>query len=373
MGKRFLIYIRDTSFEFLYKFFLKPILFRIDPEKVHDSFVSCGEYMGKYLPLRTVLKIMFSYSHASLEQKYFGIHFKNPIGLAAGFDKNGNLVNILEKIGFGYAEIGSVTAKTCEGNARPRLWRVPQKRSIRVNYGLKNDGVKQVGYRIFHSQATLPLGVSIAKTNSKQTVSTKEGIEDYAYSLQFLQRNDIGSYYTINVSCPNAFGGKPFEEPVMLRELLLRLQTIHTVKPVFLKFSPNMERETLDEILTICKDFRVDGYICTNLHKENRKDCAEKGGLSGKAVEDISNELISYIYQKEQGKAFIIGLGGIFSAEDAYKKIQCGASLLQLITGMIYGGPQTISQINRGLVQLLKRDGYTNISQAIGAYHNKKF
>ncbi|PIR03616.1 MAG: dihydroorotate dehydrogenase (quinone) [Candidatus Magasanikbacteria bacterium CG11_big_fil_rev_8_21_14_0_20_39_34] len=364
-----LVHIRNKFFELCYKILLRPVLFRIDPEKVHDAFIGIGEYIGRYSFFRKILRLCFGYFHKSLEQNYFGIIFKNPIGLAAGFDKNGNIVNILGEIGFGYAEVGSITAMPCEGNPRPRLWRIPEKKSIRVNYGLKNDGVKAVGYRLVHSRLDIPLGVSIAKTNSESTVSTQEGIDDYAYSLQFLQKNDIGDYYTINVSCPNTYGGKPFEDPERLHKLLTQLQSIKGDRPVFLKFSPNMEQSTLDEILDVCKNFHIAGYICTNLHKEKGKEESEKGGLSGKAVEQLSNDLISYIYKREHGRAFIIGLGGIFSAEDAYEKIRCGASLVQLITGMIYGGPQTVSEINRGLVGLLKKDGYKNISEAIGSHH----
>ena len=188
---------------------------------------------------------------------------------------------------------------------------------------------------------------------------------------------DIGDYFTINISCPNAYGGEPFCGPLNLEALLFELDKIQIDKPIFIKLPPDLSEKELDEILEISKKHSVHGFVVSNLtkdpvnikiDKEEFKNVSKgKGGISGKPVEDLSNKLIARIYRKENGKFIIIGVGGIFSAEDAYKKIKLGASLVQLITGMIFEGPQLIGQINEGLTRLLKKDGFKNISEAIGA------
>ena len=191
--------------------------------------------------------------------------------------------------------------------------------------------------------------------------------------LGFKYFTQIGDYFTINISCPNTFGGQPFHDPASLNKLLNALDKIPTKKPVFIKFSPDLSSKEIDLILEICSNHRVHGFVLSNLTKKrtNQKiidnSVPDFGGLSGKVVEELTDNLIKYVYKRTQGKYIIIGCGGVFNAEDAYKKIKLGASLIQLITGMVYQGPQTISQINLGLVKLLKKDGYKNISEAIGA------
>ncbi|PIN78944.1 dihydroorotate dehydrogenase (quinone), partial [Candidatus Woesearchaeota archaeon CG10_big_fil_rev_8_21_14_0_10_34_8] len=179
-------------------------------------------------------------------------------------------------------------------------------------------------------------------------------------------------YETINISCPNAFGGEDFTDPNSLHKLLLQIDKTKNSKPVFLKISPDLKNKEIDEIIKVADKHKIAGFICTNLTKsrDNKKildeNVPEKGGISGKVVEDLANEMISYVYKKTQGKYIIIGCGGISSAEDAYKKIKSGASLVQLITGAIFEGPQLMSEINQGLVRLIEEDGYNNISDAIG-------
>lgn len=299
-----------------------------------------------------------------------GIKFNNPIGLAAGFDKNGELTDILPSIGFGFMEIGSITGEPCEGNAKPRLWRLKKSKSLLVWYGLKNEGAEELSKKLKDKIFSIPLGTNIAKTNSKDTVNTEKGIADYAKAFEKFK--NIGSYFTVNISCPNAFGGQPFTDPKSLHLLLTKIDKIPTKKPIFLKFAPDLSREEIDDLVEVCQNHRVHGFICTNLTKnrsnKNILDTVQStdGGMSGKIVEELSNDMLSYIYKKTKGKYIMIGLGGVFNAEDAYKKIRKGASLVQLITGMIFEGPQVISEINQGLVKLLKADGYSNISEAIG-------
>lgn len=334
----------------------------MDPEFVHDLFIWIGRILNSNFLTRFVVWMNFSYSNKVLEQKVAGIKFKNPIGLAAGFDKNARIINLMKDVGFGYTEVGSITAKPCKGNPKPRLWRHPKEKSIRVHYGLMNEGVKKIASRLKRKSFKLPVGTSIAKTNCKSTGETKVAIADYVKSFKKL--NKIGDFFVINISCPNAYGGVPFTDRTRLDKLLRALRKIETKKPIFLKMSPDLSKKELEDAISLAKKYKLEGFICTNLSKKFKK--TGPGGMSGKVVEDAANKMIKTIYKKTKGEFTIIGVGGIFSAEDAYKKIRLGASLLQLITGMIYEGPQLIGQINEGLTELLKRDGFKNISEAIG-------
>ncbi len=355
--------------EFLYKTILRPILFLNDPEVVHNRMVRLGIFLGRYRLKKKIVSALFFYSDKSLEQNILGINFKNPIGLAAGFDKNAKLVDILPSVGFGFMEVGSITGEPCEGNPKPRLWRVKKSKGIVVYYGLMNDGCERISARLKDKKFDIPLGVSIAKTNNKETAETEAGINDYLKAYKTM--GEVGDYATINISCPNAFGGEPFTDPVKLEKLFKKIFDILKKKPVFLKFSPDLDEFEIDTILEVCKKYPVDGFICSNSTKKRMnisdENLPEKGGISGKPMEGLANKQISYIYQKTGRKYVIIGCGGVFSAEDAYKKIKLGASLVQLISGMIYEGPQLIGDINKGLKRLLINDGFTNISQAIGA------
>jgi len=370
----FLIKIRNYILKIVYKYVLKPIFFKFDPEDVHDHMTSIGIFLSKYIITRKLTEVFFQYSNPILEQKILGINFKNPIGLSAGFDKNATLTDILPEVGFGFEEVGSITGEYCSGNPKPRLWRLKKSKSLAVYYGLKNDGCEAISKRLQNKKFKIPIGISIAKTNCKETTDTDKAIEDYFKAYKSFI--NIGDYFTINISCPNAYGGQPFTDSKKLEVLFDKLLSIPKTKPIFLKIAPDLNEKEINEIINIAEKFKIDGFVCTNLTKDrnnpkikaNIKDklITENGGLSGKVVEDLSNEIIKNIYKKTNGKFVIMGVGGVFSAEDAYKKIKAGASLIQLITGMIFEGPQVISEINLGLVKLLKKDGYKNISEAIG-------
>ncbi len=364
------IYLRNRITGFLYRNVVKPIFFRIDPETVHDRMINTGRFLGNYFITRNIIKFIYSYSNKKLEQTILGIKFPNPIGLSAGFDKDAILTDIIPSVGFGFIEVGSITGQPCEGNPKPRLWRLKKSKSLVVYYGLKNKGCEKISKRLKNKNFMIPVGISIAKTNCSKTIETDAGIKDYVKA--FSKFTNIGSYFTINISCPNTFGGQPFTNSKKLDLLLTRIDRIPNKKPIFLKLSPDLIKKEIDAIINVSKQHRVHGFICTNLTKKrNIKNISddfvpEKGGISGKVVEDLSNELIKYVYTKTKGRFVIIGCGGVFSAEDAYKKIKLGASLIQLITGMIFQGPQLISDINIGLVSLLEKDRFNNISEAIG-------
>ena len=352
---------------FLYRNILKPVLFLFDAEKVHDAFISIGVFLGKHRITRWKTSVLFAYENPRLEQDVLGIRFANPVGLSAGFDKDARLTDIMPEVGFGFEEVGSVTGEPCEGNPKPRLWRLPKLKSLAVHYGLKNEGCGKIAARLRGKKFKIPIGVNIAKTNNVACAETEAGIADYAKAFETM--NGIGDYFTVNISCPNAYGGEPFTDPERLDRLMTRLDAIPAQKPVFLKLSPDLKGDRLDALIDVCSRHRVQGFICTNLTKEKKeeRDIRLKGGLSGKLVQQLSDEQIAYIYKKTRGRYVIIGAGGIFSAEDAFRKIQLGASLVQLITGMIFEGPQLIGEINRGLVKLLDKNGLKNISEAIGS------
>lgn len=362
-------YFRDKLLHFLYAKILKPIYFRFDPELVHNRMISIGVFLGRSIPTRFLIKALFDYKNPMLIQTIRGIRFENPVGLSAGFDKNAVLTRILPMVGFGFVEVGSITGEPCAGNPGKHLWRLPKDKSLMIYYGLKNTGADAISKRLRNEKFSIPVGISVAKTNAPSTVETERGVEDYAKAFELFA--DIGAYTTINISCPNAYGGQPFSDPALLERLLARTDTISTSKPIFIKLSPDCSPEELDALLAVSERHHVDGYICTNLIKDRSRVQAQEslppnGGISGKLIESRSNEMIAHVYTFTKGKKVVIGCGGIFTAEDAYRKIRLGASLLHLITGMIYEGPQAISQINQGLVRLLKKDGFKSISEAVG-------
>jgi len=370
--KELLIKIRNKITLVLYLSFGRPLFFLMDAEDIHDWIIKFGNFLGKFWLTRIKTRLWFNYQNPRLEQTICGIKFRNPIGLAAGFDKDGYLTQILPEVGFGFMEIGSITGEPCAGNPRPWMWRLKKSKSLIINYGLKNEGCSKIISRIKNLKFKIPIGISVAKTNSPETVDMEKGIADYLKAYKSFAEAGIGDYFTVNISCPNAFGGEPFVDPSKLDKLLFAIKAIKSEKPIFLKLPADIENQQVDEIIELARKYKLSGFICTNLTKkrENFKivetNLPIKGGLSGKAVEGASNNLIKYVYVKTKGEFIIIGCGGVFTAEDAYKKIKLGASLIQLITGMIFEGPQVISEINLGLVKLLKKDGFENISQAIG-------
>lgn len=342
----------------------------MDPEDAHDHMMKVGQILGKYSITQSITKQIFSFEDPRLTQIINGITFKNPVGLSAGFDKNALLTDILPSVGFGFLELGSITGEPCPGNPRPRLWRLPKSEGLIVYYGLKNDGCEAIARRLEGKSVSVPIGMSIAKTNNPETCETQAGIDDYVKAYKAL--SNIGSYDTINISCPNTFGGQPFTDKTHLDGLLTALNKIRNKKPMYIKFSPDLSDEILQDLVETAMAHKVDGIICSNLTKKKENDRiveslpTDKGGMSGKVVEGLANLQIQKVYKLTGGEVTIIGVGGIFSAEDAYQKIRSGANLLQLITGMIFEGPQVIGEINSGLVKLLERDGFKNISEARG-------
>lgn len=360
-----------------YKLVLKPILFRKDPEDVHDMFLILGKRLGQSKTLSWLTRVLFYYKSDILTQDILGVKFENPIGLAAGFDKDANIVKTISNVGFGFIEVGSITLKPYEGNPRPRLYRLVYNKALVVFYGLKNEGVKVIVARLKkYSQDVkdFPVGISIARTNSKEASSLEAGIEDYKQCLEFVAKEEVGDYITINISCPNTYFGEPYTTPDKLEKLLNVLSQVKTSKPVFIKMPINLPWKEFRLLLEIIIKYKYKGVIIGNLNKDKESKYITqkypdnmKGGVSGVPTRELSNELIRQTYNTFKDKLIIVGVGGIDSVESAYEKITLGASLLQLITGMVYNGPQLIGEINQGLTKILEKEGYKNISEAVGS------
>jgi len=365
----------------VYKRIVRPVLFKMHPEKVHDRTVTLGRIAGSNALSRGALRALYYYAHPALVQTVRGITFKNPVGLAAGFDKNCQLMKVLPTVGFGFEEVGSITAEAYAGNSGTRLKRLPKDHSLIVFYGLKNRGAIALRERFVDKKGVpkkfaIPIGISVAKTN-KEFHSIEEKIGDWVRGVQWMK--DCGDYITINVSCPNTYDKQNFGEPCLLAQLLDGIENakLGLTKPVFIKLSADVSLKQLEEIITVCdKHSFVKGFILTNLVKDRSKlhlitkeeeYADQRGGISGRPVMPYALMLTKHAYRLVGDRYTIIGCGGIFTADDAYKYVRGGATLVQLVTGMIYGGPGTIKNINKGLVKLLERDGFTNISQAIGA------
>lgn len=362
----------------IYKHGLKPILFKQKPDQVHDRLIKSGSVLQKTRIVPAVVSAMWAYNNEpKLSQDILDIHFSNPVGLSAGFDKNFELVPMLKASGFGFMEGGSITIRPCEGNARPWFYRLPKSKSLVVYAGLANQGASVVlsrleNYRI-STLRNFPINISVAKTNSKKSASEAEAINDYIGSLKIIKKRDLGQIVTLNISCPNTYGGEPFTTPEKLERLLTAVDSLNISKPIFIKMPSNIRWKDFKALLKVADAHQISGVTFCNLAKDRSKLTLHdplpddiKGNLSGKPTWKLSNQLIRQTYLLYGDRFTIIGVGGIFSAEDAYTKIRLGASLVELITGMIFEGPQLIGQINRGLAELLKRDGYDNISEAIG-------
>lgn len=353
---------------------IRPLLFAQDAEKAHERMHRLGSFLGRSR-LKKGLRFLYHYKNSRLHQSIHGIDFANPVGLAAGFDKTADLIDLVQNVGFGYTEIGSVTALARAGNPRPRLFRLPADHAIVNRMGLNNRGADATASVIAHRTAAFPLGVNIAKTHDPEILGDK-AIEDFVYS--FVTLYPFCDFMTINVSCPNTAEGKTFEEVGPLEQLLSALrkaqEQFDDKKPMLIKFSPDRSMQEIDALLRVTEKYSVEGYVVGNTSsgREGLKTSQERleeianGGVSGEPVRESSTQLIAHIYQK-LNSPLIIGVGGVFTAQHAYDKIRAGASLVQAYTGLVYEGPAFAKNVNRGLVELLTRDGFTSVKEAVGA------
>ena len=361
-----------------YKYLLKPILFKIPPDKTHADMIKISSAIGKIAIIRGFTKLIFkTRRNKILVQKINGIEFERPVGVSAGFDKNGEVVPIMASLGFGFSEVGSVTSKKCIGNPRPWFYRLPNSQSLVVHTGLANQGSSAIIKRIHQYPKSaiknFPIILSVAKTNCKGVVSIDEGINDYVTTIKRAKFEPNIKMIEINISCPNTYGGEPFTTPSKLKRLLIAINKINIKKSIFIKMPVDLKWSDFRELLDVAVNYNVSGVTIANLTKNRALASSEdvfpdsvRGHMGGKPTEAIGNELIRQTYLEYGKKLTIIGVGGIFTAEDAYKKIRLGASLVEIVSGMIFCGPQLAAEINDGLVRFLKRDGYSHISEAIG-------
>ncbi len=359
----------------IYKLLIKPFLFALDPEKVHSRAISLGKRIRGNS--KRVVGQFFRYRDRFLTQEIFGLKFQNPVGLSAGFDKDGEILELIEALGFGFEVVGTVTLKPYPGNPPPRLIRIPKEKSIWVNYGLKSQGIDEVLKNVAQSKTkSLIKGISIGRSNVPETADLENGIEDYFLCFKKALDSQLFDFFELNISCPNLLGGVDFSKPENFKLLLEKISSLKIKKPILVKMPITIELEDFEKILKLCVEYRISGVSIGNLKKNFAKDLLpqnisdrSKGGISGKLTFEDSNKLIALAYKKYGKEIKIVGIGGIFSPEDAYLKIKLGASLVALITGLIYEGPQLIKEIKKGLKVLAKKDGFSHISQAVGSYH----
>ena len=373
-----------------YKKLVRPALFAFDAEEVHDTLKKGMVIAGKSKLLKFAIKKLFRFEDKILNTTVDGNKFENPIGLSAGFDKNGEMLSVVHEFGFGFEEIGSITGEHCDGNAKPRVHRAKTTGtgSINVFNGLNNFGATVLRPRIeaemIRTQANA--GISAAMLNFQGSIA--EGIADYLKTVR--EFAGVGKFLVMNISCPNTVQGEPFIDPVNLAMLLketvaVRKETNDT-KPMYVKISPELSDKEMEDILRVSNDFGVNGIVTTNLtkisHKRiqdqlSRKDLnqfgkdgiLERGGMSGELLRKDANRVLEFVASeiKSQGYDMIVlGVGGITTAEDAYFKIRHGASLLLLITAFVFEGPAVVGKINKGLAALLRRDGFKSVSEAVG-------
>jgi dihydroorotate dehydrogenase len=358
----------------LYRLFFQPLLFQLAPERAHNLTLWLLQWCARAMSLLKPGTRWRPLEPVVLQMQVAGLCFPNPVGLAAGFDKNATAVMAFPALGFGFAEVGTVTPRAQAGNTLPRLFRLPADEAVLNRMGFNNDGAAALARRLKTLSSHMPIGVNLGKNAD---TPLEQALADYCSCLETLY--DVGDYVVINVSSPNTPGLRDLQSQAHLHDLLRGVQTCNLAlaharlrrpRPLFVKIAPDLQPEALDGIVEAVQTSALDGIIATNttVSREGLSTpTLESGGLSGRPLRQRSTEVVRYLYRRVQGRIPIIGVGGIFSADDAYEKICAGASLVQLYTGLIYRGPSLPRQINAGLMRLLQRDGFTHLSEAVGS------
>ena len=361
----------------LYKSLLRPLLFRKDPEVSHEMILAL---LARAEGLSGILEKIYNVDDARLTVKIGSLRFANPVGLAGGFDKNAIAPRTIASFGFGFMEIGAITAQAQPGNPKPRLYRLPEDDALINRLGFNNEGAAAIAAKLEHMRARgglpkIPLGMNIGRT---KIVETKDAVSDFLACFERLY--PCGDFFTLNVSSPNTPNLRDLQEKNLLRELLAAVQEKNRAlaarelidpKPVFVKIAPDMEFSQVDEIIEVARSAQLAGIVATNATAFMRGNLKspngrEPGGLSGRPITAKVTSFVSHIHKQTRGQLPIIGVGGIFNAADAYEKIKAGASAVQIYTGWIYEGPGAVKRINQGLARLLERDGLQHISEAVG-------
>lgn len=337
----------------MYKTIIRPILFLFHPELIHHITFAILKILFKIPGFKVLIKKQFGLTDKKLERIFFGLPFKNPIGLAAGFDKNAVLFDELGAFGFGFVEIGTVTPKPQMGNQKPRLFRLKKDSALINAMGFNNDGVAVIAERLKHRKTDVIIGGNIGKN---KTTPNKQAVDDYLICFEKLF--EVVNYFVVNVSSPNTPNLRALQDKEPLTKILQALQNVNLAKenpkPILLKIAPDLTYSQLLDIIEIVKITKIAGVIATNttlsrtgLQSDNKK---QTGGLSGKPLTNRATEVIKFLSDKSDKAFTIIGVGGIHSPQDAQEKIKAGADLLQLYTGFIYEGPRLVKKINQTLL-----------------------
>jgi dihydroorotate dehydrogenase len=355
------------------KFFekvLRPTLFKMDAERAHELGV-------KALRSRLVPKARFTSEEAAqIAEAFgpierFGLTFQNPLGLAAGFDKNGVVVDQLADLGFGFVEVGTVTYEPQPGNPKPRLFRLPEDSALVNRLGFNNDGAAKVAERLSRIKRRCVVGVNIGRNKD---VANHDAIENYLQAFELL--HGVANYVAVNVSSPNTPDLRDLQSAQNLEALIRALQSRNDelgAKPLLVKIAPDLSESDIESIVHLCLRLQVSGIIATNTTisraglRTANVEAFGSGGISGRPLNKRSNEVVSAIYRHSKGKLPIIGVGGIFTAEDAFEKIAAGASLVQSYTGFIYGGPTFAHDVVLGLAKIIHERGFRKLDEAVGS------
>ena len=340
----------------------KQFIFKIDPEMAHDLAIKSLKY--NFLP-EEIFKVK---NEEILETKVFNTRIKNPIGLAAGFDKSAEVYNSLFRFGFGFIEVGTVTPKKQFGNPKPRVFRLENDKALINRLGFNNDGLEKVSNRLEKNSPSGFLGINIGPNKD-----SNDRIDDYIKCLKAI--HTFANYITINISSPNTPGLRDFHKEKTLQNLLEKITEFKKKskiqKPFVLKVSPDIDDTIINYIIELIKKFKISGIIISNTTDKNRENLVgenkkEIGGLSGEPLINISNNLIKKFYKQTKGEITIIGVGGVSSGFTAFEKLKSGANLLQLYTGMVYEGPAVVKKIKTELIDILEKEKIKNVSEIIG-------
>ena len=351
----------------VYEKIIRPLMFKFPAETAHEIGIKTLEKTFSTQTVQNILENKFNFESKDKIEK-FGLKFKNPLGIAAGFDKNGIVVNQLAALGFGFVEVGTVTFNPQKGNEKPRMFRLPEDSALINRLGFNNEGTPQVVERLKKLKPNCILGVNIGKNKD---VPNEEAIENYLKCFDLA--HEVADYIAVNVSSPNTPNLRELQKAENLDDLLKSLQQRNqelSQKPLLVKIAPDLSENEVEAIVDIVLRLNISGIIATNttISRKNLKTkINETGGLSGKPLQNKSNEIISKIYKYSKGKIPIIGVGGIFLAEDAFAKIASGASLVQAYTGFIYKGFSFARDVNSGLETIIKEKGFKNLDEAIGS------
>ena len=341
----------------MYKLIIRPILFLISPEKIHEILVKSVRLIHRFPLFPWLLRKIFCLENPQLGKEFLGLRFKNPVGLAAGFDKNAEFYNEFGSFGFGFIETGTITPRPQPGNPKPRSFRLPKDKALINRMGINNHGVDAAVKLLKNRKPGLIVGGNIGKNTD---TPNEKAIDDFVYCFEKLY--DVVDYFVVNISCPNTGEiDKLQDQDVMfgiLKEIVERRALKLLKKPVLLKISPDLNFVQIDEALSIIQKLNIDGVVATNTTvkrdglqtNKQQVDLISNGGLSGTPLSNRSTEVIRYISQKTGGKLPIIGVGGIMTVKDAHEKLQAGAGLIQVYTGFIYEGPTFVKRILRSLI-----------------------